>query len=135
MSALDFLFKRESADDHLANKAVAGDFNMDVSPLDGHLVGVAEVGGVRVCCYCLDPFVEDPRHKHRPVEFRLPGLSSSGQNYDTRMKIHACCAGAAQKRPSFIQKRINAHQAARFAARAVKPILAAQESAKNSDDK
>jgi hypothetical protein len=114
MGLFDFLVRRESADDHLAaGQNYADDMDLIVSPRDGRLVGVAMVNGVHACWVCFNQFVEDPAHKHRPVEFNCGGEG-------VRIHIHAGCVGnAGRYQGKLYADKVAGHQARRFATQAV----------------
>lgn len=88
--AFDFLFRRESADDHHQSRA-ASDLDLIQSPKDGALVAVAQEDGVHVCWQCFEQFVEQADHKERPVEFNCGGEG-------TRILIHSKCVKRASKK-------------------------------------
>lgn len=117
----DFFFKHGSRDEQLANKA-SGDIDMIISPRDGALVVVGQEGGVHVC-YCKEPFVDDPGSPLRPIEYTPQDLSDDGQNFGTRILIHAKCAKVArQSKSNIIHDLVRGHQARRFLTKALKPF-------------
>jgi hypothetical protein len=108
-----FFVRQESADDHLATgQSYADDMDLIVSERDGMLVAVAEVHGVHACWHCFKQFVQDPTHKHRPVEFNCGG-------HGTRILIHAgCVKGAGRYQGDLFADKVSGHQARRFATKA-----------------
>ena len=112
---MDIFTKNASKDDRLAKDAADGDLDMVISPLDGKLVVVSQVGGVHVCGRCHEQFVDEPSHPKRPVEWNPPG----GQG--TRMHLHACCVNPAKSYPgNLLIDRVRGHQIRRFITQATK---------------
>jgi len=117
---VDLFVKNGNRDEQLAKNPAPGDLDMIISPLDGALVVVAQVGGAHVCGFCLDPehlFVQDPSHPHRAVEWNPPdGLG-------TRIMLHACCVSAAARvGGKLIVDRERGHQLRRFATKVEKAV-------------
>lgn len=114
---LELLVKRESEYDAYEHAQGADDMDLIVSPKDGHLVAVAQVGGVHVCWMCFGQFVDSPTHKHRSVEFNCGG-------YGTRILLHSGCVTRASNRGRVNLLNLGelSHQARRFATQALKPF-------------
>ena len=120
---MDFFTRHADRDDKLAARA-SGDIDMIISPRDNMLVVVAQSeDGVHTCGLCLDPFVDEATHPLRPVEFTPPGLSDDGQNFGTRILVHAkCVKPASRRRGNLVDERVRGHQARRFLTKALKPF-------------
>jgi hypothetical protein len=121
---MNFLIRRESADDKQDGAVYADDLDMIISPRDGTLIPVAVMNGVHVCWVCFEQFVDDPAHKHRGVEYN-PGGNG------VRILLHAGCVKAASRKqgmpsdglPPIVQDKIAGHQRRRFITRALKPFM------------
>ena len=119
---MDFFTRKASNDERLAKEA-SGDMDLVISPLDGALVSVCEQGGVHVCGYCLDQFEQDARSPKRAVEFTPVGLSDDGQNFGTRLLLHAKCVRKAENRGgNLVADRVRGHQARRALTKLLKPF-------------
>ena len=119
---MDFFTRKADRDERLAKEA-SGDIDMIPSAIDGKLVVVCQQGGVHVCGYCLQQFEPDPRSPLRGIEFVPPGASEDGQNFGTRMLLHAKCVGLATRtRPNLINDRTRGHQARRALTKLLKPF-------------
>ncbi|MFB3095294.1 MAG: hypothetical protein ACE10O_05505 [Candidatus Acidiferrales bacterium] len=115
--AFDFLFRRESADDHHQSRA-ASDLDLITSPKDGALVAVVQEDGVHVCWQCFEQFIESAEHKLRPVEFNPGGEG-------TRILIHSKCVKQASRGKSdgrLFWDAIRGHQRRRAVTRLSKPF-------------
>lgn len=128
---VDFFSKSENRDEELARRAHPhGDIDTIISPVDGALVVVSQVGGVHVCQQCFGNytddegnvgekalFVNDTSSPRRPVEWKDP------QGQGTRILLHAMCIGPAKKQGgALLFDLVRGHQAKRFATRAMKGI-------------
>ncbi len=110
---MDFFTRNATKDERLAKEA-SGDIDMIISPRDGNLVVVCQQEGAHVCGYCLKPFEQSPASQKFGVEFCPPGASTDGQNFGTRMLLHAGCISLAGKRTNLISDRTRGHQVKRF---------------------
>jgi hypothetical protein len=109
----DLFIKNGNKDEELARNAAPGDLDMIISPRDGALVVVAQVGGAHVCGRCLEQFVNDPGRELRAVEWNPPG------GLGTRMLLHACCVNPAKMYGgNLLEDRVRAHQVKRLVTRA-----------------
>lgn len=120
---MDFFLKKETKDEHLAKEA-SGDIDLIESPRDGKLVVVCQQNGVHVCGYCLGMFEDDRQSPLRGVEFVPPGASERGENWGTRILIHAKCITAAggRGRRNLVDDRVRGHQARRFLTKAFSAV-------------
>jgi len=119
----DFFFRRKETQDERLAKEASGDMNLIESPRDGKLVAVAEQDGVGVCGYCLQPFSEDKQSPKHAVEYTPQGASERGENWGTRLLLHAGCVNKAVRRGgNLVNDRVRGHQVRRFLTKALKPF-------------
>lgn len=123
---MDFFIRKETRDDRLA-KVAGDDIDLVTSPIDGHLVVVCMRDGVHVCGLCLEMFENDVKSPLRAVEYTPPGASERGENWGTRMHLHAKCTSRVASYPgNIVRDQIRGHQARRFLTKALKPFLGAK---------
>jgi hypothetical protein len=118
---MDFFLRGETNDADLAKAAPDGDLDMVISPTDGKLVVVAQIGGVHACARCHEQFVDhDPSHPLRPVEYNPGGEG-------TRILLHAKCVRVKPSR-NILHDLVRGHQVRRFLTKALKPFSKSDES-------